>query len=612
MWRNRYVTLAWRLALSSALPLAMVLSAFGLLFKFIEPFQPYVTTEELRLPERMPLVVPWVCRDIGRLNKLRQNWPFIGTKPYKDLMYVDGDVLITGHSVHIERVLKLLDPQQKARLALFTRRSPTDIEMALERQASLDSISWGNQRTTVRYQVIKPDSPGAAAFSAAGRGPTDKRTVAQLTCAVNLLRNLYQPEVSAEPNYHLSPAGWRGGGSPWTQNGGGWVKGLDGGGLDWANPDMFKAQWAFAEQGIDLFDNSEDPQRKLLPHVTGEGVRIGIFDTSPFDDQDWDVDPLTGGRVCNDCTLQELVNGTVPDEFADMRLTVRHDPMESTPDCPGWDRHEGKEVTLETQNLSSHGLFVAGLAYTVAPSSTLHLVRVLEDDACGSLYTISDGIKRFMAQAVTDNVEHVVINLSLGAHQPPNPKSFGLPTEVTTLQDTITEALNTQGINVIVVAAAGNDSYPPGSPVEMEIPAKDPGVIGVAASNKGRTRGCFSNADVTSDTINVAAPGGDGEFENNKNPCVVPNCSDSNPDPCVISLVHPPESGKAAYAYWVGTSFAAPLVSGQEALLFEEEMGPLVASEKTCSAANDNTLPNGIIDLGAPLGTPCPTPTPSP
>ncbi len=609
MWRNRYVTLAWRLALSLALPLATVILAFGLLFKFIEPFRPYVTTEELRLPERMPLVVPWVCRDIDRLNRLRQNWPFIGTKPYKDLMYVDGDVLITGHRVHIERVLKSLDPQQKARLALFTRRSPTDMGMALERQASLDSISRGNQRATVRYQVIKPDSPDVAAFSAAGRGPIDKRTVAQLTCAVNLLRNLYALEVSAEPNYHLSPAGWRGGGSPWTQNGGGWVKGLDGGGLDWANPDTFRTQWAFTQQGIDLFDNSADPKRKLPPHVTGDGVRIGIFDTSPFDDQEWEVDPLTGGRVCNDCPLQELVNGTVPQEFAGMRLTVRHDPMESTPDCPGWDRHELEEVTLEAQNLSSHGLFVASLAHTVAPSSTLHLIRVLENDACGSLYTISDSIKRFMAQAATDNVEHVVINLSLGAHQPPNPRSFGLPKEVTTLQDTIAEALNTQGINVIVVAAAGNDSYPPGSPVELEIPAQDPGVIGVAASNENREKSCFSNADLTPGTINVAAPGGDGEFLDNKNPCVIPDCSDSNPGPCLISLVHPPGSGKADYAYWAGTSFAAPLVSGQSALLLPI-MTTEIEPETTACKASDTALPNGITNLLKPLRGTCPALSP--
>jgi hypothetical protein len=596
MRRNRYARLALNLALSSVLPLIVMVSGLGLLFKLTNPVRTPVSTAQLKLPERMPLVIPWICRDMDRLNRLRQNWPLIGIEPYKDLMYVEGDVLITGHEAHVGAVLKLLDPQQKPRPALFARRSPPDEQMAQQQQADYERVPLGNQRAIYRYQVNKPVSPNATDLSAADYGPVDNRSVVQLTCTVNVLRNLYRLEISAEPNYHLSPAGWAGGGSPWTQNGGGWVDGLEGGGLAAAKPEEFKTQWALTSDGIGLFDDSQERQ----VDSTGASVRIGIFDTSPFGDR------LGENGRCENCTLQNLgmvAEEDVPADFADMRLTVWHDEMDPTTNCPGWDRHKTKEDSLETQNLSSHGLFVAGLAHTVAPSSTLYLVRVLEDDACGNLYSISDGIQRFMDQAITDTVKHVVINLSLGVHQPPNPRYFGLPKEVKALQKVIQNAIDTQGIEVVVVAAAGNDSYVSRSPVAMEIPASDPNVYGVAASNRNGTRGCFSNSDLTKDNWSLAAPGGNGvegvirisSTREKKISCAIPDCK-ADPrlcaDSCVISLVRQPELGYA-YAYWAGTSFAAPLVSGNKALRLG--VAPFVGPE-TCPSS-DPTLPNGILNL---------------
>jgi len=59
----------------------------------------------------------------------------------------------------------------------------------------------------------------------------------------------------------------------------------------------------------------------------------------------------------------------------------------------------------------------------------------------------------------------------------------------------------------------------------MEIPADDTAVIGVAASNIDRARGCFSNAG------DVAAPGGDGDP-----PCRIPICDPDHPEACLISV----------------------------------------------------------------------------
>ena len=72
----------------------------------------------------------------------------------------------------------------------------------------------------------------------------------------------------------------------------------------------------------------------------------------------------------------------------------------------------------------------------------------------------------------------------------------------------------------------------------------------------------------------VAAPGGDGINScevSGKNPDSDEYVCQGEPNFCLISLVDKPYPG---YAYWVGTSFATPLVSGQAALLREAGVPP--------------------------------------
>jgi subtilisin family serine protease len=132
----------------------------------------------------------------------------------------------------------------------------------------------------------------------------------------------------------------------------------------------------------------------------------------------------------------------------------------------------------------------------------------------------------------------------------------------------------------------------------MEIPANGSSVIGVAASNNERKRGCFSNEG------DIAAPGGDGI-----NSCEVPG---RNPDSdeyvcqeepgfCLISLVQKPYPG---YAYWVGTSFSTPLVSGLAALMLEKESGLIIS---TSSVNVASTISTTITAGACPPATP-PTP----
>jgi len=301
-----------------------------------------------------------------------------------------------------------------------------------------------------------------------------------------------------------------------------------------------------------------------------------------------------------------------------MRLTVWHDPIIPAPKCPGVDEFSRYDdpPDLEKQDTSNHGLFVTSLAYAVAPEADFYLVRVLEDDGCGSLITIEKGIQRFLSETMQEQrtLTNTVLNLSLGVHMPPDPDLFALPSVVESFSQTLNSAIRA---GAVVVAAGGNDSYASPEPVGMEIPAQNPGVIGVAASSKGRTRGCFSNADWSRSADKVAAPGGDGvpgwiyysptDFEYST--CTVPKCSGDLREPCLIGLV---SKYRLGYAYWVGTSFAAPLVSGQQALLLEAETARIALSPtRTCSAVGSH-LDNGIIDLLAPTAGCRPTPTPTP
>ena len=113
-------------------------------------------------------------------------------------------------------------------------------------------------------------------------------------------------------------------------------------------------------------------------------------------------------------------------------------------------------------------------------------------------------------------------------------------------------------------------------------------MIGVGASTVDNKRSCYSNEGI------LAAPGGNGVDLDNKPAnntlgpdgkpiCLVPGQISSTPrqlptatDPwtcegdetlCVVSLVW--RNSKPQFAYWVGTSFATPMVSGLAALAIE-------------------------------------------
>jgi subtilisin family serine protease len=183
-----------------------------------------------------------------------------------------------------------------------------------------------------------------------------------------------------------------------------------------------------------------------------------------------------------------------------------------------------------------HGTFVSGVAALVAPQATVLPYRVLDSDGYGSLYEVAQAVLDAAAQGAD------VINLSFGTAQ-------AITSHV--LSDAITAA---QHAGAIVVAAAGNDGDN-----QPHFPAAMAGVLSTSAlATDGTALTSFSDWGSWAD---VAAPGQD--------------------------VVGPLPGG--AYAHWAGTSMAAPVVSGQAALLFSLRAG--VPVDKVMQAITSSTHP---------------------
>lgn len=189
-----------------------------------------------------------------------------------------------------------------------------------------------------------------------------------------------------------------------------------------------------------------------------------------------------------------------------------HDPTEET---DGVDDDGDGEI----DEAFGHGTHAAGLIALVAPDAEIRAYRVLDADGGGDPYVVALALN----DAIDDGAD--VINLSFGRGFKPKSKY---------LKEAFKRAKKE---NVTIVAAAGNG----GRKDDSHYPAREKDVIGVAASMRDNSAVApFSNFGKPS---LVAAPG-DG----------------------IVSTL--PGGGFGA---WSGTSMAAPIVSGQVALVRSDD-----------------------------------------
>jgi subtilisin family serine protease len=170
-----------------------------------------------------------------------------------------------------------------------------------------------------------------------------------------------------------------------------------------------------------------------------------------------------------------------------------------------------------------HGTFVAGLIALLAPDAAIMPLRALDADGQGNVFNIAKAIYF----AVNNGAR--VINMSFGMDRP---SEF--------IRRAIDYACHDSPNTVALVASAGNDNRrdPP------QYPAWDANVFAVAAVDDQDIKAEFSNYGWH---ISFSAPGVN------------------------IYSTYPKTDGadNDGFAWWSGTSFAAPFVAAQVALDFE-------------------------------------------
>jgi len=220
---------------------------------------------------------------------------------------------------------------------------------------------------------------------------------------------------------------------------------------------------------------------------------------------------------------------------------------------------------------TNNGVGVAGINWNVS----VQAVRVL-GKCGGTTVDINDGIRwaaGLPVPGVPNNATQAdVINMSLGS--PP-----GFPCSLSpSTQAAINDAV---AAGATVVVAAGNDA----TDASQVFPASCNNVITVAASDyRGHLVRRYSNYG---NTVEIMAPGGDVIRDDN---------NDGNPDG-VLSMVH---TNAGTYAWYNGTSMAAPHVAGAAALLLAQY--PALSPADVLTMLRNRALPRTSTECPQPCG----------
>ncbi len=280
-------------------------------------------------------------------------------------------------------------------------------------------------------------------------------------------------------------------------------------------------------------------------------------------------------------------------------------------------------------HLEDHGLFIAGIIHDLAPRARIECVRVLDDLCVGDVQVIADALNQIYFRKSLSSGDlygkPVVVNLSLVIPTDEEAQSQGIDTAVGSPVGSsnnpwasLEQPLNSlTSLGVIVVASAGNEGDQREVSIQFRPPALYPaafayapfsldGIIPVGAVD--------SSGNVTSYSCypgdrGIATYGGE-------TPAVVPPSppypTSGNPDVRTTDMMrgiysaveYPPlsldppaqyyaASNDHAWAYWVGTSFATPIVASLAARVLElQAEGGLGSSAQQAimNAATDTAL----------------------
>lgn len=325
------------------------------------------------------------------------------------------------------------------------------------------------------------------------------------------------------------------------------------------NDQLFPNQWAWS----DVTGGIRAPA--AWDSATGKGVTVAVIDTGvrPHADlvanllpgYDFITDPVNSGRPgrSND--------GSDPGDFVSANYCYSGMSAQNS----SW---HGTHVSGIVAAVADNGIGIAGVAF----NAKVLPVRVL--GRCGG-YTsdIADAIVWAVGNAVAGVPANPnpakVLNMSMG----------GDGFCDVTFQTAITAA---RAKGAVVVVAAGNNN----ADANTTFPANCAGVIAVAATGKGGGKASYSNFGVN---VTLAAPGGDSDAAIGS----TLNAGTTTP-------------GADSYAWYSGTSMAAPMVSGVAALMLS--VNPALTPDQVASmlksSARAFALPcaqcgAGIVDANA-------------
>lgn len=266
----------------------------------------------------------------------------------------------------------------------------------------------------------------------------------------------------------------------------------------------------------------------------------------------------------------------------DTGVDQTHEDLRRASFAAGYDFTRDKSIDLGSDSDDNgHGTLVAGIIAATPNNNigiagavwevTIMPIKALDGNGNGSSESVASAVRW-----AADHGAHI-INLSLGG------VGFG---QDTGLSNAITYAFRK---NVVIVAAAGNDTASTGGDLDKDpvFPICDDNgenmIIGVAAVDVNDQKPAFSNYG--RNCVDVSAPG-------------KRILSTIGRDP--VTRAKSPNS----YAYASGTSLATPLVSSQAALLksLYPEAGNKQIRDRIITSTDSIVAPNGTQCMGSCAG----------
>ncbi|MFI9800174.1 S8 family peptidase [Streptomyces sp. NPDC052302] len=289
--------------------------------------------------------------------------------------------------------------------------------------------------------------------------------------------------------------------------------------------------------------------------ATGTGVTVAVIDTGYVAHSDLAANIVPGYDFISDATVANDGNGRDSDPSDPGDWTAAGECQSGDP-AYGSSWH-GTHVAGTIAAVTGNGKGVAGIAHgaKVSPLRVLGKCGGYDSDIIDAITWASGGT--VSGVPANTNVAKV-INMSLG----------GGGSCTTATQSAINAAV---GRGTTVVVAAGNSN----ANASNYSPASCANVVSVAATDRQGNRSYYSNYGTV---VDVAAPGGE---------------TDSVTSNGILSTLNSGTKGPSTenYAYYQGTSMAAPHIAGLAALMKSANASLTPAQIESAIKANARTLP---------------------